>query len=98
MVKCLATFGGRSTRSARSAILSCAPERPAFPRGSRGDLGQVSFGGLQEALALAGPLGFQERVLAGDQPLAGVVRMGDLGQVRLAGQWTAAVPRRGPAP
>jgi hypothetical protein len=28
-----------------------------------------------------GPLGFQERVLAGHQPLAGEVRGGDLGQV-----------------
>ena len=61
----------------------CAAQRPAVPLDSCGDLGQVSLGGLEEALALAGPLGFQERVLAGDQPLAGIVRMGDLSQVRL---------------
>ena len=37
-------------------------------------------------LPLAGPLGFQQRVLAGHQPLAGKVRGGDLGQVLLIEQ------------
>jgi hypothetical protein len=56
------------------------------PARQRRRVGQVSLGSLEEALAFAGPLGFQERVLAGHQPLAGKVRGSDLGQVRLTGQ------------
>ena len=63
-----------------------AAQRPAFPRGSRGDFRQIGFGCGEQGFPLAGPLGFQERVLAGDQPLAGVVPMRDLSQVHLIGQ------------
>jgi hypothetical protein len=51
-----------------------------------GDLAQVLFGGGQQVRALTGALGGQDGVAAGDQPLARVVRAGDLGQVLLAGQ------------
>ena len=37
---------------------------------------QVIFGGGEQVLALAGAVGGQDRVAAGDQPLAGVVRAG----------------------
>ena len=40
------------------------------------DLGQVRLGGGEQFLALAGPVGGQDRVVAADQPLAGVVRGG----------------------
>jgi len=50
------------------------------------DLGQEGVGGGQQILALAGALGGQQRVPAGDQPLAGVIRAGDLGQVLLVEQ------------
>jgi hypothetical protein len=69
-----------------------AAQRPPGPRARGGDFVQVSLGGLQEALALAGPLGFAERVLAGHQPLAGEVRGGDLGQVLDTGQGQLQVP------
>ena len=49
-----------------------------------GDEGGEQFlGGGQQVLALAGPVGGQHRVAAGDQPLAGEVRRGDLGEVLL---------------
>ena len=72
-------------------------QRPPGPGAGRGDLGQVGLGGREEALALAGPLGFQERVLAGHQPLAGEVRGGDLGQVLgiEQGQLQVPVPDQG---
>ena len=72
--------------------LVLAAQRPPGPRAGRGDLGQVGFGGGQQAFALAGPLGFQERVLAGHQPLAGEVRGGDLGQVLGIEQGQLQVP------
>jgi hypothetical protein len=45
------------------------------------DLLQILLGGGQQGLALAGPVGFKERVPAADQPLARVVRVGDLGEI-----------------
>src|SRR5512142_1961558 len=51
-----------------------------------GDLGQVRLGCGQQVLALAGALGGQDRVAAGDQPLPGVVRGADLGEVLLIEQ------------
>jgi hypothetical protein len=66
--------------------LVLAAQRLAGPPGGCGDRGQVGLGGGQQRFPLAGLLGFQERVVAGHQPLAGVVRMGDLGQVQLTGQ------------
>jgi hypothetical protein len=44
-------------------------------------LARAGLGGREQRLPLAGPFGFQERVHAGHQPLAGEVRGGDLGQV-----------------
>ena len=38
-----------------------------------GDGGEQLLGGGQQVLALAGPVGGQDRVAAGDQPLAGEV-------------------------
>ena len=69
-----------------------AAQRGAGPRAGRGDLAQVGLGGGQQRFALAGPLGFQERVLAGHQPLAGEVRGGDLGQVLGIEQGQLQVP------
>ena len=50
------------------------------------DRGEQLLGGGQQVLARAGAVGGQDRVAAGDQPLAGVVRAGDLGQVLLIEQ------------
>ena len=74
--------------------LVLAAQRPPGPRAGGGDLGQVGLGGREERFALAGAFGFQERVLAGYQPLAGEVRGGDLGQVLdiEQGQLQVAVP------
>ena len=47
------------------------------------DGGEQLLGGGQEFVALAGAVGGQRRVTAGDQPLAGEIRAGDLGQVLL---------------
>ena len=47
------------------------------------DRGQQLLGRLEQVLALAGAVGGQHRVAAGDQPLAWEVRAGDLGQVLL---------------
>jgi len=51
-----------------------------------GDLREEGLGGGQEFAALAGAVGGQQGVAAGDQPLAGVVGVGDLGQVVLVEQ------------
>ena len=50
------------------------------------DGGEQLLGGGQQVLPLAGPVGGQGRVAAGDQPLAGEVIGGDLGQVLLVEQ------------
>ena len=63
-----------------------AAQRPAGPPGRRGDLFQLGFGGIEQLAALAGPLGGQERVVAGDQPLAGVAGVGDLGHAGVVEQ------------
>src|SRR5712691_6279203 len=47
----------------------------------RPDLGEIGLGGGEQVLALAGPLGPEHGVLAADQPFAGVVGVGDLGEV-----------------
>ena len=45
--------------------------------GDAGDeRGEQLLGGGQQLVAVAGPVGGQDRVAAGDQPLAGVVRAG----------------------
>jgi hypothetical protein len=45
------------------------------------DLGEFGLGVSQQFGAGAGPVSFQHRVVAADQPLARVVRVGDLGEV-----------------
>ena len=53
---------------------------------------QLLLGGRQQLLALAPPLLGQQRVVAGDEPLAGIVGRGDLGQVLLVEQGQLQVP------
>jgi hypothetical protein len=66
------------------------PDRPGAGESARGDAsgdwGQELFGGGQQGRALAGAVGGQDRVAASDQPLSGVVRAGDFGQVLLVEQ------------
>ncbi len=66
------------------------PDRPGageFPGRHAGeDGGQQLPGGGQQVLPLAGPVGGQDRIAAGDQPLAGKVGRGDLGEVLLIEQ------------
>jgi hypothetical protein len=50
------------------------------------DRGQQDLGGGEQVVAPAGLLSRQQRVAAGDQPLAEVARAGDLGQVLLIEQ------------
>src|SRR5664279_5939103 len=54
--------------------------------GGGDDLCQLGVGGVQQGQASAGPLGSQGRVTARDQAFAGVVRVGDLGEVGLVEQ------------
>ena len=82
--KCLATLRLLMIFPACKPILSGSLIRPAVDPG--GDLAQVVLGGPQQVLALTGALASQDRVAAGDQPLAWVVRAGDLGQVLLVQQ------------
>jgi hypothetical protein len=61
-------------RPTARAILSwpLGPVPRPVPRAIRSaQFGQCRLGGLQQILALAGPLLGQQRVLADDQPLAG---------------------------
>ena len=71
-----------------------AGEPPGLDAGEDG--GEELLGRVQQVLALAGPVGGQGRVAAGDQPFAGVVGGGDLGQVLLIEQATSAAARRRP--
>src|SRR5260370_18465824 len=61
----------------------------AFGAGAAGDLvGQLAerrLGGAQQILALAGAFLGQQRVAADDEPLAGEIGGGDLGQVAFPG-------------
>jgi hypothetical protein len=63
------------------------PDRPGALQATGpdpgGEGGEQLLGGGQQVLAGAGPVTGQDRVAAGDQPLAGEVRRGDLGQVLL---------------
>jgi hypothetical protein len=61
-----------------------AGQPPGLHAGDDG--GEQLLGGLQQVLAFAGAVGGQDGVAAGGQPLAGVVRAGDLGQVLLVEQ------------
>jgi hypothetical protein len=51
-----------------------------------GDRGQQGLGGGEQLGPFAGPVGRECRVAAGDQPLARVVGVADLGQVLLVEQ------------
>ena len=53
---------------------------------ARGDLPKAALGGGQKLLALARPLRGHEWIAAHDQPLAGILLGGDLGQVVLIEQ------------
>ena len=75
-VKCLAILNLLITLPTRSAILSVPAQRPVVAAGGCGDLVQLVFGGGQQLVAFAGPLGGQGRVAAAHQPLAGIVRGG----------------------
>ena len=59
------------------------------------DLVEQCLGGVEQGAAFAGAFGGQQRVAAGDQPLAGVVGVGDLGQVLLVEQGQLQRPVRG---
>jgi hypothetical protein len=59
--------------------------QPAFGH-RRGEGSQRFFGGGQQRVTFAGSFIGQCRVAAGDQPFAGVVGVGDLGQVGLVEQ------------
>src|SRR5207302_3770422 len=74
--------------------LRLAAERLPGPLGGGGDRGQVAFRGRQQLSALAGPLLGQERVLADDESLAGIVGVGDLGQVLLVEERELQGPAR----
>ena len=51
-----------------------------------GDRLQICFGRLEQLLAVAAPVGPDQRVAAHHQPLVGIVLGGDLGQVELIKQ------------
>ena len=65
---------------------SNAAQRPPGASDLRVDRGEVGFGGQQQILALARPLGGQGRIAADDQPLARVIGRGDRGHVALVEQ------------
>ena len=64
-----------------SIPISAAPATAGRHPGDEG--GEELLGGGQQVLALAGAVGGQDRVAAGDEPLAGEVRRGDLGEILL---------------
>jgi hypothetical protein len=69
---------------AATPILSGSLIRPTATRAAI--VARPASVAASRSLALAGPLGGQDRVAAGDQPLAGVVRGADLGEVLLIEQ------------
>ena len=82
--KCLAILYLPMTSPAFVPI-SAAPAQPAGGDAG-GDRGEQLLGGREQVLALAGALVGQDRVAAGDQPFAGEVVAGDLGEVLLVEQ------------
>ena len=93
--KCLPVLYLLITLPASTPIFAAPASRPACTRAMSG---ARSFSvAWQQVFALAGALGGEHRVAAGDQPLAGEVRAGDLGQVLLIEQATAAAARRRPS-
>src|SRR6476646_4669937 len=63
-----------------------AAQRLTLTAGGRSDLVELGFGGGQQLAAFAGAFGGQGGVAAADQPLAGVVGVGDGHQVLLVEQ------------
>ena len=63
-----------------------AAQRLVLAPGRGGDGGQLLLGGGQQLAALALPFGGQQRIAAHDEPLAGELVAGDLGQVALVRQ------------
>ena len=88
--KCLATLCRLMILPDAQGDLVLASQRSAGPFDGGVDGGQVGFGGGQQLVAFAGPFGGERRVAAGDEPLAGIVGVGDLGQVVFVEQATAA--------
>ena len=75
-----------------------APQRPVLALRGPDDQVELGLRGRQQRLALAGPLGGQQRVAADDEPLARVeFRRRDLRQVPLVEGPTAASRLRRPA-
>ena len=81
--KCLAVLYLLITLPASTPI-AAAPASGGLDPGDEG--GEQLLSGGQQVLMLAGAVGGQHRVAAGDQPLAGEIRRGDLGQVLLIEQ------------
>ena len=75
--------------------LVLAPQGLVLALDGGADLAQVGLGGGQQLGALAGPLGGQGGVAAGDQAFAGVVGVGYLGEVDLVEQAHLQRPRSG---
>src|SRR5215218_5030713 len=82
-MKCLATLCFPATLPTRSPILTGSTSRPACTWAWMRPSG---LGGIDQLAAFAGPLLCQGGVAAADQPLPGIVRVADLGQVLLIEQ------------
>ena len=88
--KCLPVLYLLITLPTSTPIGPARASRPAWTRARIG--GQELLGRLQQVLALAGAVGGERGVAAGDQPLSGEIRAGDLGQVLLIEQATLQRP------
>ena len=67
--------------------MAAAPRSGLFSRRvAARDGREVLLGGRQQLVALAPPFGGQQRIAAHDEPLAGELVAGDLGQVPLVEQ------------
>jgi hypothetical protein len=67
--------------------MAAAPaQRLAHAAHARLNALEIAFGGLEQFVALAGALLAEDRIAAGHQALAGIVRAVDLGQVALVEQ------------
>ena len=82
----------------RRPILSRPLERPGLAPGCGKHRAEIALGGPEQRLALARASLGEQRVAAGDQALAGEVRMMDLGQVALVEQRGLQRPARSQLP
>ena len=80
------------------ADLVPALERPGLAPGCGKHRAEIALGGPEQRLALARASLGEQRVAAGDQALAGEVRMMDLGQVALVEQRGLQRPARSQLP